>query len=108
LNGINNILLDLLHCHHEKTWLIDVGHENEIIFTGGMTLAAYMENPGHTAIHTHKHDIYMELQGPSATDVHHSFVQRWNEALNHKDPFGCYPSYEKAPSILPFSVQLTL
>jgi len=26
------------------------------------------------------HDVYVEVAGPAATDVHHNFVQRWNEA----------------------------
>ncbi|MEQ1716397.1 MAG: phospholipase D-like domain-containing protein [Hyphomicrobium sp.] len=26
------------------------------------------------------HDAYVEIEGPSATDVHHNFVQRWNGA----------------------------
>jgi phosphatidylserine/phosphatidylglycerophosphate/cardiolipin synthase-like enzyme len=26
------------------------------------------------------HDAYVEIAGPSATDVHHNFAQRWNEA----------------------------
>jgi len=26
------------------------------------------------------HDLFVELAGPSAADVHHNFVQRWNEA----------------------------
>ena len=27
-----------------------------------------------------RHDLYVEVTGPSGTDVHHNFVQRWNEA----------------------------
>ena len=39
-------------------------------------------SPGHHAgrDHGHTHDVYVELIGPSASDVHHNFVQRWNEA----------------------------
>ena len=32
------------------------------------------------------HDAYVEIAGPCATDVHHNFVQRWNEASErHQD-----------------------
>ena len=38
-----------------------------------------MGSPGHPA-EGDRHDAYVEIAGPSATDVHHNFVQRWNEA----------------------------
>jgi phosphatidylserine/phosphatidylglycerophosphate/cardiolipin synthase-like enzyme len=38
-----------------------------------------MGSPGHLTP-GERHDIYTEVSGPSATDVHHNFVQRWNEA----------------------------
>jgi phosphatidylserine/phosphatidylglycerophosphate/cardiolipin synthase-like enzyme len=37
------------------------------------------------------HDVYLELRGPSATDVHHNFVQRWNEASERDRPDGGWP-----------------
>jgi phosphatidylserine/phosphatidylglycerophosphate/cardiolipin synthase-like enzyme len=35
--------------------------------------------PGHHG-QGQNHDVYIELIGPSVVDVHHNFVQRWNEA----------------------------
>jgi phosphatidylserine/phosphatidylglycerophosphate/cardiolipin synthase-like enzyme len=38
------------------------------------------------------HDVYLELAGPCATDVHHNFVQRWNEASDRSEPGGAWPN----------------
>jgi phosphatidylserine/phosphatidylglycerophosphate/cardiolipin synthase-like enzyme len=59
------------YCQHQKSWLIDAGQPSETAFVGGMNL---------TAKAIGRHDVYVEISGPSATDVHHNFVQRWNEA----------------------------
>jgi cardiolipin synthase len=68
------------YCQHQKSWLIDAGHASETAFVGGMNLTAKaMGSPGH-ATENERHDVYVEIRGPSATDVHHNFVQRWNEA----------------------------
>jgi len=43
---------------------------------------------GHVSIDgtSQDHDAYLEIAGPCATDVHHNFVQRWNETSErHKD-----------------------
>jgi len=67
-------------CQHQKSWLIDAGEKTEIAFVGGINLNPHsMVVPGHRG-EGHNHDIYMELAGPSAVDVHHNFTQRWNEA----------------------------
>jgi cardiolipin synthase A/B len=67
-------------CQHQKSWLIDAGAESETAFVGGINLNPYsMVAPGHSG-EGHNHDVYVELAGPSAVDVHHNFVQRWNEA----------------------------
>jgi phosphatidylserine/phosphatidylglycerophosphate/cardiolipin synthase-like enzyme len=42
------------------------------------------------------HDVYLELRGPAATDVHHNFVQRWNEASERHAADGVWPSPEAA------------
>jgi phosphatidylserine/phosphatidylglycerophosphate/cardiolipin synthase-like enzyme len=68
------------YCQHQKSWLIDAGTEAEIAFLGGINL-----NPNSVVAPGHRgkgqnHDAYVELAGPSAVDVHHNFVQRWNEA----------------------------
>jgi cardiolipin synthase A/B len=66
-------------CHHQKSWLLDAGQSFETAFVGGMNL-----NPRVVVAAGHAeggvHDVYVEVSGPSATDVHHNFVQRWNEA----------------------------
>jgi cardiolipin synthase len=68
------------YCHHQKSWLIDAGQSTETAFVGGTNLTARaLGSPGHAA-DGERHDVYVEISGPSATDVHHNFVQRWNEA----------------------------
>jgi cardiolipin synthase len=68
------------YCQHQKSWLIDAGQPSEIAFVGGMNVTAKaMGSPGHTA-EGERHDVAVEIRGPSGTDVHHNFVQRWNEA----------------------------
>jgi cardiolipin synthase A/B len=67
-------------CQHQKSWLIDAGTPNETCFVGGINLNPHsMVAPGHRG-DSHNHDLYLELAGPAAVDVHHNFVQRWNEA----------------------------
>lgn len=66
-------------CQHQKSWVIDAGRPSETAFVGGINLTAgALGSPGHSD--GGRHDVYVELSGPSATDVHHNFVQRWNEA----------------------------
>jgi phosphatidylserine/phosphatidylglycerophosphate/cardiolipin synthase-like enzyme len=68
------------YCQHQKSWLIDAGQPSETAFVGGINLTAKaMGSPGHGS-EGDRHDVYVEVTGPSATDVHHNFVQRWNEA----------------------------
>jgi cardiolipin synthase len=67
------------YLHHQKSWLVDAGEPSEVAFVGGINLTAQaLGSPGHHE--GHRHDVYVELSGPAATDVHHNFVQRWNEA----------------------------
>jgi phosphatidylserine/phosphatidylglycerophosphate/cardiolipin synthase-like enzyme len=68
-------------CQHQKSWLIDAGEASEIAFIGGINLnPRSVVAPGHAGGAHQNHDAYVELAGPSARDVHHNFVQRWNEA----------------------------
>jgi cardiolipin synthase len=67
------------YCQHQKSWLIDAGDSCETAFIGGINLTYRTFEPGHRG-EGHRHDIYVEVTGPSASDVHHNFVQRWNEA----------------------------
>jgi phosphatidylserine/phosphatidylglycerophosphate/cardiolipin synthase-like enzyme len=67
------------YLHHQKSWLVDAGKPSEVAFVGGINLTAQaVGSPGHRE--GHRHDVYVEVSGPAATDVHHNFVQRWNEA----------------------------
>jgi cardiolipin synthase len=68
------------YCQHQKSWLIDAGRPSETAFVGGINLTAKaLGSPGHVN-EGERHDVYVEITGPCATDVHHNFVQRWNEA----------------------------
>jgi cardiolipin synthase len=68
------------YCQHQKSWLIDAGEASEVAFVGGMNLNPnVIAAPGHVGRGQH-HDVYLELGGPAASDVHHNFAQRWNEA----------------------------
>jgi cardiolipin synthase A/B len=68
------------YCQHQKSWLIDAGQASETAFVGGTNLTAMaLGSPGHSG-EGERHDVYVEISGPSATDVHHNFVQRWNGA----------------------------
>lgn len=68
------------YCQHQKSWLIDAGQASETAFVGGTNLTARaLGSPGHAG-DGERHEVYVEISGPSATDVHHNFVQRWNEA----------------------------
>jgi cardiolipin synthase len=51
------------------------------------------------------HDAYVEVSGPSATDVHHNFVQRWNEASERAAEDGVW-AHDGADE-LPFPERLT-
>lgn len=66
-------------CRHQKSWMIDAGTPSETAFVGGINL---------TAKALVRHDAYVEVTGPSATDVHHNFSQRWNEATERHVPDG--------------------
>lgn len=82
------------YCQHQKSWLIDAGRESEVAFVGGINLnPASVVPPGHppTDNGRNTHDVYVELQGPAASDVHHNFVQRWNEASDREQPDGVWP-----------------
>lgn len=68
------------YCQHQKSWLIDAGYDSEIAFVGGVNMTLRGDSvPGHPGP-DQRHDLYLEIEGPAATDVHHNFVQRWNEA----------------------------
>jgi phosphatidylserine/phosphatidylglycerophosphate/cardiolipin synthase-like enzyme len=84
------------YCHHQKSWLIDAGQTGETAFVGGINLHHNsIVAPGHPYLE-HKwgstHDVYVEVRGPAATDVHHNFVQRWNGASECGAEHGYWPA----------------
>jgi cardiolipin synthase len=68
-----------IFCQHQKSWVIDASQASETAFVGGLNL---------TSVAMQRHDVYVEVTGPSATDVCHNFVQRWNEASEREAPDG--------------------
>ncbi|MCP5070778.1 MAG: phosphatidylserine/phosphatidylglycerophosphate/cardiolipin synthase family protein [bacterium] len=90
-------------CHHQKCWLVDAGTSGEVAFVGGINLdPASVAWPGHQARDQGNiHDVYVQLSGPSATDVHHNFVQRWNEASDRNREDGAWPGVSACDD-LPF------
>ncbi len=80
-------------CQHQKSWLVDAGLAGEVAFVGGINLdRGSIAERGHAPhIDGNVHDVYLELRGPAATDVHHNFVQRWNEASECDRPDGHWP-----------------
>ena len=92
-------------CQHQKTWLIDAGEDSQCAFTGGINLNPHsMVAMGHSG-EGQNHDAYLELRGPAVADVHHNFVQRWNEASERHAPDGCHGERRKLelkfPTALP-------
>lgn len=76
------------YCQHQKTWLIDAHQDAATSFVGGINLNPHsLVAPGHSG-EGHNHDVYVELAGPAVADVHHNFVQRWNEASERKSGDG--------------------
>jgi cardiolipin synthase A/B len=94
--------------HHQKSWIIDAGRESEVAFVGGMNLRPSAVAPrGHVSLdgNSQDHDAYVEIAGPCATDVHHNFVQRWNEASERQKGDGLFGHLHD--DMLPLPAQLT-
>jgi cardiolipin synthase A/B len=103
------------YCHHQKSWLVDPGRTGEVAFVGGINVdQGSMVHPGHVLSSSHVpgdryasvHDLYLEIRGPAATDVHHNFVQRWNEASEREGNRGAWPDAVRAGR-LPFPTGLS-
>lgn len=74
------------------------------MFTGGIVLSLQsLTDSNHTEGGIH--DVFCEFAGAVCVDMHHSFVQRWNEAHECKLPNGHYPSISIAND-LPFPVEM--
>ncbi len=79
------------YCQHQKSWMVDCGTDDEVTFVGGINLdRGSVVEPGHVG-GGGIHDVYLELRGPASTDVHHNFVQRWNEASDRLLADGAWP-----------------
>jgi phosphatidylserine/phosphatidylglycerophosphate/cardiolipin synthase-like enzyme len=80
-------------CQHQKSWLIDAGSPDELAFVGGINLDhGSVAARGHAPReHGNVHDVYLEIGGPAVTDIHHNFVQRWNEASERAKNGGHWP-----------------
>jgi phosphatidylserine/phosphatidylglycerophosphate/cardiolipin synthase-like enzyme len=62
--------------------------ETACAFVGGLNLNPHsVVAPGHRGAE-HHHDLYLEISGAAVTDVHHNFVQRWNEASERDEADG--------------------
>jgi cardiolipin synthase A/B len=93
-------------CQHQKTWLIDAGEVGQTAFLGGINLNPNsVVAPGHHG-EGQNHDVYIELIGPAVADVHHNFVQRWNEASERHPEGGRWG--QQADHDLEFPSQLPL
>lgn len=89
------------YCQHQKTWLIDAGHDAATSFVGGINLNPNsLVAPGHSG-EGHNHDVYVELAGPALADVQHNFVQRWNEASERACEDGCWGAGSAAELAFP-------
>jgi cardiolipin synthase len=90
-----------LYCQHQKSWMVDAGTAQEIAFVGGINLGqASVVRPGHPPNASgNTHDVYLQLVGPSATDVHHNFVQRWNESSDQGDADGHWPDASSSSNL---------
>jgi cardiolipin synthase len=91
------------YCQHQKSWLIDPGQPAETAFVGGINLTFPPALPGHLD-GSERHDVYVEVSGPSATDVHHNFVQRWNEASERHLDDGVWADDGTVPLAFPSQV----
>jgi phosphatidylserine/phosphatidylglycerophosphate/cardiolipin synthase-like enzyme len=89
------------YCQHQKSWLIDAGRDGEVAFVGGINLGpGSVVPPGHPPTDARNtHDVYVEVHGPAASDVHHNFVQRWNEASDRERLDGFWPEETPADAL---------
>ncbi len=97
------------YCQHQKSWLVDAGQPGETAFVGGINLNnGSVVEPGHSprADGRNTHDVYVEVRGPSATDVHHNFAQRWNEASDRDLADGLWPD-ARSHSLLEFPTKVS-
>ena len=76
-------------CQHQKCWLLDAGLDTATAFVGSLNLNPHsVVSPGHAGA-GQNHDLCLEVRGPATSDIHHNFVQRWNEASERDAADGC-------------------
>jgi phosphatidylserine/phosphatidylglycerophosphate/cardiolipin synthase-like enzyme len=77
----------LLHCHHEKTIVID----DRVAFVGGIDLTYDSGDPYDSQAHPARggigwHDVAVRLEGPAVADVADHFRLRWHGATDQELP----------------------
>ncbi len=87
-------------CHHQKSWVIDGRTADAMAFVGGINLGeSSLRTPGHDHERAGTHDVYLEIQGPAASDVVHNFVQRWNHPSERDKDDGYWPDAATADQL---------
>jgi phosphatidylserine/phosphatidylglycerophosphate/cardiolipin synthase-like enzyme len=76
-----------LHCHHEKTIVID----DRVAFVGGIDLTSLAGDRRDSQRHSPRaalgwHDASTRLQGPLVADVAEHFAMRWREVTGERLP----------------------
>lgn len=75
-------------CQHQKFWLIDPELESGCAIVGSINHNPHsMVLQGHAGVEQN-HEVCMEISGPAVTDIHHNFVQRWNQASERDEEDG--------------------
>jgi phosphatidylserine/phosphatidylglycerophosphate/cardiolipin synthase-like enzyme len=88
-------------CHHQKSWIADPNSDRPIAFVGGINLEGVsVKERGHDHDVAGIHDVYLEVQGPSASDVVHNFIQRWNGASERNEKHGAWPDNDLANDLV--------
>src|SRR5260370_10294583 len=81
-----------LHCHHEKTIVID----DRIAFVGGIDLTNFHADRWDTQDHKPRgavgwHDVAARIAGPAVRDVAENFAMRWQAITGETRPPGARP-----------------
>lgn len=91
-------------CHHQKTYIMDDGHDGVLAFVGGINpVQSYWDTPAHDSLDVRRvergkaqlaglektpplHDLFYRIAGPTVADVLANFVERYNGAsMPHGD-----------------------
>jgi phosphatidylserine/phosphatidylglycerophosphate/cardiolipin synthase-like enzyme len=77
-------------CQHQKCWILDAESDMATALVGSVNLNPHsVVSPGHAGA-GQNHDVCVEINGPAVADIHHNFVQRWNEASEREQPDGTW------------------